>query len=244
MCVFGPLATVARSALLRGAQVVLLQGPWLASTLLARESLRLVQPRPPSPRSASPGPGTALPACKPNRHPLARLPSAPLWALIPSRRFPCVFRHIRNIITNQTMISGARRFFLVACCCASSSAVFMCVFGPLATVARSALLCGAQVVLLRGPLARLDSARVRVAAPRPASAFLPAKCLSWPRDSAASLQAQSPCLGPPPFSPALSPDAKPSFPCVFRHFRNIITNQTMLSVARRRFSGFVAAPPQ
>merc|ERR1712143_137400 len=52
-------------------------GPWLASTLLARESLRLVQPRLPSPRSASPGLGTALLACKPNRHPLTSLSSAP-----------------------------------------------------------------------------------------------------------------------------------------------------------------------
>ena len=95
-------------------------GPRLASTLLARDSLRLVPPRPPSPRSASPGLMPALLACKAKRPPLARLRSAPLRSLIPSRRFPCVFR---NIITNPTLLSGARSLFsgclllrLLKCC--------------------------------------------------------------------------------------------------------------------------------
>ena len=44
--------------------------------------------------------------------------------------------------------------------------------------------------------ARLDSARTRVAAARPASASFPAVCLSWPSDSAIGVQAASPSLGP------------------------------------------------
>ena len=54
----------------------------LASTLLARESLRLGPPRPPSPRCASPGLVTALLACKLHRPLLARLGRATLGLLV------------------------------------------------------------------------------------------------------------------------------------------------------------------